>query len=65
MISTSNEAKKELIRAEESVMKETVYLVTGATGFIGSNVCSQLLERGARVKAFVMPNNTAIKYVPG
>ena len=45
-------------------MKETVYLVTGATGFLGSNVCSQLLERGAKVKAFVMHNDKAIKYVP-
>ncbi len=45
-------------------MKKKVYLVTGATGFLGSNVCSQLLERGEKIKAFVMPNDKAMKFVP-
>jgi Nucleoside-diphosphate-sugar epimerases len=45
-------------------MKETVYLVTGATGFLGSHVCNQLLRRGDKVKAFVMPNDKAVKFVP-
>lgn len=45
-------------------MEKTVYLVTGAAGFLGSNVCSQLLERGEKVKAFVLPNDKAAKFVP-
>lgn len=45
-------------------MKKTLYLVTGATGFLGSNVCSQLLERGEKVRAFVLPGDPAIKYIP-
>ena len=35
-------------------MSETLYLVTGAAGFLGSHVCHQLLERGEKVRAFVL-----------
>lgn len=31
--------------------KETTFLVTGAAGFIGSNLCEAILEKGCRVKA--------------
>ena len=31
--------------------KETTFLVTGAAGFIGSNLCEAILEKGCKVKA--------------
>jgi len=45
-------------------MNNRVYLVTGAAGFLGGTVCRQLVERGESVRAFVLPNDKAIKYVP-
>ena len=33
-------------------------IVTGSTGFIGSNLCRALLEAGYRVRAFHRPNST-------
>lgn len=45
-------------------MKNTLYLVTGAAGFLGGTVLRQLIERGDRVRAFALPNDKAIKYIP-
>lgn len=45
-------------------MSNTLYLVTGAAGFLGSNVCRQLLDRGNQVRAFILPNDPAIRYIP-
>lgn len=45
-------------------MNRPLYLVTGAAGFLGSNVCAQLLERGDRVRAFVLKGDKAAKYIP-
>lgn len=45
-------------------MAETMYLVTGAAGFLGGTVCRQLIERGDKVRAFVLPNDKAMKFVP-
>ena len=42
----------------------TMYLVTGAAGFLGGTVCRQLIEQGEKVRAFVLENDPAVKYVP-
>lgn len=45
-------------------MSNVLYLVTGAAGFLGGNICKQLLERGDKVRAFALPGDKAIAYIP-
>jgi dihydroflavonol-4-reductase len=45
-------------------MSNTLYLVTGATGFLGSTICRQLVERGDKVRGLALPNDNAVKYLP-
>lgn len=45
-------------------MSKTIYLVTGAAGFLGSHVCDELLERGDHVRALVLPRDKSVKYIP-
>ena len=40
------------------------YLLTGAAGFLGSNICLQLLEKGCKVRALVLPNDKSVKFIP-
>ena len=44
--------------------ENTIYLVTGAAGFLGSNVCRELIANGQKVRAFVLPNDKSRKYIP-
>ena len=46
-------------------MEQVFYLVTGAAGFLGSHVCDELLARGERVRALVLPGDKSAKYIPG
>lgn len=41
-----------------------LYLVTGAAGFLGGTVCRQLVDQGKKVRAFILPNDPARKFVP-
>lgn len=45
-------------------MAETLYLVTGAAGFLGGTICRQLVERGDKVRAFALPGDKAIQFIP-
>ncbi len=45
-------------------MSNKMYLVTGAAGFLGSTICRQLVERGEKVRAFVLPNDKSVQYLP-
>ncbi len=41
-----------------------IYLLTGAAGFLGSHICDELLENGARVRALVLEGDPSVKYIP-
>ena len=43
---------------------EELYIVTGAAGFLGSTIVRQLVEKNKRVRAFVLPNDKSIEYLP-
>ena len=43
---------------------ERYYLLTGAAGFLGSNICAQLLREGKKVRALVLPNDQSVKFIP-
>lgn len=45
-------------------MRDTIYLLTGAAGFLGNNICHKLVSQGKRVKALVLHGDPAVKYVP-
>lgn len=45
-------------------MNNRYYLLTGAAGFLGSNICMQLLEAGCKVRALVLPNDKSVKFIP-
>ena len=47
-----------------ATIRKNIYLVTGAAGFLGGTICRQLIARGDRVRAFVLPGDKAEQYIP-
>lgn len=45
-------------------MENTIYLLTGAAGFLGSHICKELIERGDRVRALALPGDASVQYLP-
>jgi len=45
-------------------MKNTMYLLTGAAGYLGSNISRTLIEQGKTVRALVLKGDPAIAQVP-
>ena len=45
-------------------MNDRIYLLTGAAGFLGSNICAQLLAEGKKVRALVLRGDKSVKFIP-
>lgn len=45
-------------------MNDTIYLLTGAAGFLGSNISRQLIMQGKNVRALVLRGDPAEKHIP-
>ncbi|WP_368490375.1 NAD-dependent epimerase/dehydratase family protein [Clostridium sp. BJN0013] len=45
-------------------MKDTIYLLTGAAGFLGNNISHKLISKGKKVRVLVLNGDPAIRYVP-
>ena len=45
-------------------MKDTIYLLTGAAGYLGSNISRSLISQDKMVRAFVLKDDPAITQIP-
>jgi len=45
-------------------MTDTIYLLTGAAGYLGSNISRSLFAKGKRVRALVLKGDPAISHIP-
>jgi dihydroflavonol-4-reductase len=44
--------------------RKEIYLLTGAAGFLGSNICRQLVNNGKTVRALVLKGDKAAAFIP-
>jgi len=52
------------MEVKKKIMKDTLYLLTGAAGYLGSNVSRLLIAQNKRVRALVLKGDPAIAQVP-
>ncbi|MDO4286053.1 MAG: NAD-dependent epimerase/dehydratase family protein [Eubacteriales bacterium] len=52
------------VNQENENKTKSLYLVTGAAGFLGGTVCRQLLMKRKRVRALVLPGDKAARFIP-
>lgn len=45
-------------------MDDRIYLITGAAGFLGSNICRELIADGKKVRAFVLVGDKSAMFIP-
>lgn len=43
---------------------DTLYLITGAAGYLGGEVCRQIVLRGYKGRALVLPGDKAARFIP-
>ncbi|MCK9216970.1 MAG: NAD-dependent epimerase/dehydratase family protein [Firmicutes bacterium] len=43
---------------------DSIYLVTGASGFLGNNIINELISKGKNVRALVLPDDKGIVRIP-
>jgi len=58
------EIMKDSMKDRQKGAKHPIYLLTGAAGFLGSNISRSLIEQGEMVRALVLPNDPAASQVP-
>ena len=45
-------------------MMSRIFILTGAAGLLGSNISRQLIEKGEKVRCFVLAGDPAAKFIP-
>ena len=52
------------VKKESDMEKDSIYLLTGASGFLGGTICRQLVDAGKKVSTIVLPGDKAARYIP-
>jgi len=54
---------KYLVKSGQAIMNNLTYIVTGATGHLGSHIVQKLVMNDCRVRVLVLPNETCYKFI--